>query len=98
MNRPAPDQEFWNVADGFIALANQRCDTVGSGKVSAAMLYSAARFNAFVAASGAKSKEQYIAERENTVAYFAAQFDKMLRENLSDYEANYEKYIGETRA
>jgi len=89
MNQTNPDKEFWDIADSFIAVANERCGTVFPGKVSAAMLYAAARFNAFIAASQSKSKEQFVTELDETTAYFVAQFQKMLRENLSDYEANF---------
>jgi hypothetical protein len=96
MNQTKPDQEFWNLADAFIAVANERCGTISPGKVSAAMLYAAARFNAFFAASQARQKQQFIAEREATAAYFASQFEKMLRENLSDYEVHFEDYTKPT--
>src|SRR5690242_17813767 len=92
MSQTQPDKEFWDIADQFIALANQRCDTVSPGKVSAAILYAAARFNSFIAASHSQHKQQFIDELDETAAYFVSQFEKMLRENLTDYETNFEKY------
>jgi hypothetical protein len=92
MKDTQPDKEFWGIADAFIAVANQRCETVSPGKVSAAMLYAAARFNAFIAASQSKQKQQFVAERDATSAYFVSQFEKMLRENLNDYEVHFEAY------
>jgi hypothetical protein len=94
MSDSKPDKQFWELADAFIALANQRCDSEHSGRVSAAQLYAAARFNSFVVASLAQSKEEFAAKREEHLAYFVAQFQKMLRENLHDYETNFEKYVG----
>ena len=94
MSESKPDKEFWELSDAFIALANQQCDSVRSGKVSAAQLYAAARFNSFVVASLAKSKEEFAMRHEEHLAYFVTQFEKMLRENLRDYEANFETYVG----
>jgi len=96
MSDTTPDKEFWNLADAFVALANQRCDATSRGKVSAAMLYAAARFNTFVVASTVKSKEEFATQREEAVAYFTGQFEKMLRENIGDYEANFAKYVQKT--
>lgn len=93
MSDNIPDQQFWDIADAYIALANQHCDTVSPGKVSAALLYSAARFNSFLAASQYQQRADFVAEREETVAYFVGQFEKMLRENLHDYELNFDKHI-----
>jgi len=98
MNESKPDKEFWDLSDTFIALANQHCDSVRSGKVSAAQLYATARFNSFVVASLAKSKEELSANRVEYLTYFVSQFEKMLRENLRDYEDNFEKYIGQKSA
>jgi hypothetical protein len=98
MSETKPDKEFWDLADAFIALASQRCDSVRSGKVSAAQLYAAARFNIFVVASLARNKEEFSAKREEHLAYFVTQYEKMLRENLGDYEANFEKYLGRKKA
>ena len=98
MSNPQPDEEFWDLSDAFIALANQRCDSMRSGKVSAAQLYAAARFNSFVVASLAKTKEEFASKREEYVTYFVEQFEKMLRENLADYESHFEKYVGRENA
>ena len=93
MSDTNPDKEFWELADAFIAFANQKCNSAPRGKVSSAQLYAAARFNCFVSASSAETKEQFAAKREERIAYFVSQFESMLRENFSDYEANYEKYV-----
>lgn len=90
-----PDQQFWDLADSFIELANQHCETVRRNRVSATLLYAAARFNSFVVATGTSSKNQLESEFESAVRYFVDQYEKMLRDNLSDHVANYEKYISE---
>jgi hypothetical protein len=96
MSDTTPDKEFWNLADAFVALANQSCSAASRGKVSAAMLYAAARFNTFVVASTVKNKEEFTTQKKEAEAYFTAQFEKMLRENIGDYEANFAKYVEKT--
>lgn len=91
-----PDEQFWTFADSFIHLANKHCDSAPMSRVSATMLYGTARFNAFVVAGNTKTKEQLTSEKEDAIAYFLKQYEKMLRENLNDYELNYAKYIGKT--
>ncbi len=87
------DDGFWDRADSFIDLANSYCENVGTGKVSASLLYAAARFNASVVASSAASADELKGDKEEAIAYFSEQYKKMLEENLDDYIENYEKYM-----
>lgn len=84
-----PDAKFWELADSFIGLANKHTKDVPKNRVSATLLYAAARFNSFVAASGARSKAEFVADRESIVKYFLGQYEKMLRENLEDHSQNF---------
>jgi hypothetical protein len=87
------DDKFWERADSFIELANQHCGDIGRGKVSASLLYAAARFNAFVAASQSESGRDLRASKKEALDYFSDQFRKMLSENIDDYSANFRKYV-----
>ncbi len=87
------DAAFWDRADAILNLANQQCDTVPRGQVSSSLLYSAARFNAFVVASHAKDSAKMAADRDEAVAYFTAQYKMMLEENLDNFIAHYDEYI-----
>jgi hypothetical protein len=88
------DPEFFQRADAQIALANsQLSDTTGPGRVSASLLYSAARFNAWVSATGFASGAEMAELREQTVAYFVQEYTHMLRENLDDYIQHFERYL-----
>ena len=78
-----PDQEFWDIADSFIHLANEHVGKASSGKVSSALLYAAARFNAFIVASADDADLEN--EKELAVDYFSGEYKKMLSENLDDY-------------
>lgn len=80
------DQEFFEMADAFINLANEYGDKGAIGKVSAALLFAAARYNAFyVAAVEDISLEN---ERDVAMEYFTRQYQSMLNDNLDDYKNN----------
>jgi len=80
------DQEFFEMADAFINLANEYGDKGAIGKVSAALLFAAARYNAFYVAT----VEDISLENERGVAmeYFTRQYQSMLNDNLDDYKNN----------
>ena len=86
------NQDFWRVADSFIAHANAQNDT-DRGVVSAGFAYSSALFNAFVIASQCGTKEAFEAEKAAAVDYFVEQYKLALTENVADYSANFDKYI-----
>jgi len=88
-----PDQKFWDVADSFIKLANKLCADTERGKVSAALLFAAARFSAFVTAVGATDATAFREDREKAIEYFTAEFRKMLGANIDDWGKHFEKYM-----
>src|SRR5258708_4541495 len=90
-----PDQQFWDIANTFITTANAHCDKVPGAKVSAALLYAAARFNAFIVAGSTKSADELAAQRDPAIAYLVEEYGKMLREHFGDYQRNYAKYLVE---
>lgn len=92
MSDDSPDEEFWEIADSFIHLANQHLERAGRGKVSAAFLYAVARFNAFLVAAEADSPEEMANDKSPALAYFTQQYKKILRENLDDNIKNFERY------
>lgn len=75
----AGDRGFFDVADQFIAVANRLADEVPASRISAAMMYATARFNAFLAQTqGVEAGDV----DEATVAYFREEYERMLRENM----------------
>jgi len=77
---PADHRAFMDRADRFLAVANAMAGDVPLGKVSAAMMFATARFNAFFAqAEGLEPGDV----DEQAVAYFRGEYEKMLRENLA---------------
>lgn len=93
MSKEERDDEFWAMTDEFINLANKQCDSHKNGKVSTSILFSAARFNAFMFASTAKNLDELLKDKEMAIEYFTSQYKKTLEENINDYEKNYKDYI-----
>ena len=87
------DDHFYDRADAHIALANEQCQDIGKGKVSASFLYGAARFNAYIAAINSASRERMQDEKENIVAYYLKEYEEMLIEHLDDYIQNFDNYM-----
>lgn len=87
------DDAFYNRADAHIRLANDRLKESTGGKVSASFMFAASRFNAWRSASGFNSQDEMKAARVETLAYFVAEYEKCLTENLDDYIENFDSYV-----
>ncbi len=88
------DNKFYDRADTHIELSNnQISENVGRGKVSASFMYSVARFNAWVSATGWNTKQEMLEGKEETIEYFVNEYRKMLDENLDDYIENFDDYM-----
>ena len=88
------DKQFYDLADAYIAVANTQLSETKPSRVSAAALFAASRFNAFVIAAAAGSKDRMIAEKEAAIAYFMDQYEKMLRENIDEHLARFDQQAG----
>jgi len=89
-----PDDDFFNRADAHIHLSNdQITEGIGSGKVSASMMYATARFNSWITACGWHSADELSKAKEEAIEYFVTEYRKMLDENLEDYIDNFESYM-----
>ena len=84
------DKEFYELADAHIALANTRMGKIKPAKVSATMLFAAARFNAFVISASAENKAQMLLDKESAIAYFVQEYEKNLRENIDEHLARHD--------
>lgn len=87
------DQAFWDLTEQFVEQANSALETTDPGKIGAALLYAAARFNAFVVASASVDRKEYIADMDEAMEYLSKQFRHMLGDNLRDFKDNYKVYI-----
>lgn len=90
------DENFFDRADAHIHLANEHGETIERGKVSASLLYAAARYNSWVGACGFKSGSDMREAKQETMNYFVEQYKKMLEENLDDYIENFDRYMKKT--
>ncbi len=86
------DDKFYDRADEHIRLSNDQLKSIGPGKVSASMMYSLSRFNAWNSARGFENAEQMAADRQMTLDYYMNEYRQMLEENLDDYIENFSKY------
>jgi hypothetical protein len=73
--------EFLDAADEFVQLANRFNEKYPRDWVCAAMMYAAARYNAFVWVTRENNPEQPM---DAAVAYYASEYDKMLRDNIDE--------------
>lgn len=87
------DKEFYKLADAQLALANTHMGEVKPSKVSATLLFAAARFNAFVIATSAENKAQFLLEKEAAIAYFMQEYEKNLRENIDEHLSRYDEHV-----
>jgi uncharacterized protein YeeX (DUF496 family) len=87
------DKDFFKRTDAFIKVANELTGDHDLGKVSASMLYAAARFNAFIVASSAGDKTEAEKNKEDAINYFTEQYRSMLLANMNDYIEKYDDYL-----
>jgi len=93
MSDSEKDKEFYEMADAHIAVANKQAKNINPGKISATILYSAARFNTFLVASSSDSAAELASRKEEACKYLIAEYQKMLDEHFNDYTENFEKYL-----
>lgn len=80
--------EFLDAADQFVQLANKLNEQYPRDWVRATMMYATARYNAFVWVTRAEQREQTL---DAAAAYFASEYDKMLRDNVEEIAPVYEQ-------
>lgn len=87
------DREFFKRTDAFIKVANELSQGNDLGKVSASLLYAAARFNAFIVASSAADKAEADRNKVQAIEYFTNQYRAMLIANMDDYIEKFDEYL-----
>jgi hypothetical protein len=79
--------EFYEMADAFVDLANEMAETERVSRVSSAFLYACARYNAYAmqVQGGAVAEAD-----EDAIRYLLEQYEKMLREHMTErlFETN----------
>lgn len=89
------DKNFFKRTDAFIQVANDLSKTNDLGKVSASLLYAAARYNAFLVASSAKDKAEADRNKVEAIEYFVDQYRSMLLANMNDYVNKFDEYLAD---
>lgn len=93
---------FFERADQFIKQANEFCRPAKGetakpheirGQVSASMLFSAARFNTWVAANNFKDGNEMRDAKDQVMSYLVQQFQMMLEDNFDEYCDQFENYL-----
>ena len=77
---PEDAREFFAISNRFIELANEINSDYPRARISAAFLYSAARYNAF---SWMKHEVMPEQTEEEAVACFCEQYRQLLRNNIT---------------
>ena len=88
------DKKFYEMADAFIAIANEQSKNENPGKVSASFLYAASRFNTFIVAAVSCQANEFASKKEESIDYFMAKYKEMLVEHFENYKENFDQYIG----
>ena len=94
MSEKSDDDLFWELVEKFIEQANNACEEVDPGIVSAALMNATARFNAFVVAQSSLDKNEFAEDVEGTTNYLSGRYRDFLKEHMEDYRANYTSLIG----
>lgn len=87
------DEDFYTRADSFIDLANEHAATTARDNVSTSFMYSSARFNAWVCATGLSSSGEMRAAKPTRIAFFVEQYRMMLEENMDSYIEHFDEYM-----
>jgi len=90
-----PDEQFWELADAFIKLANEQSQKIDPNKIDTALRYASARFSAHIVASQSPSAEAINTDKEKATKHFSDQYQQMFTDNLEDYETNFVAYAAQ---
>lgn len=85
------NDEFWQLADRFIELANSSLDDHSPDTVSNALLYAAAGFNAFTLAAQSESLDDLQCDKDEASRHYIGQYKRLLLESLESYESEYKE-------
>lgn len=78
--------EFLDAADRVVQLANELNDRYPRDWVRAALMYAAARYNAFVWLTREDDPAQTLTQ---AAAYYAGEYERMLRDNVEELTPHY---------
>ncbi len=85
------DKHFIRIADLFIEQANEECKKVDHKLVNASLMYSTARFSAYISASMSPSKSSYEENMDAAIDFYLEEFKKMLQEHMQQYKVIFDQ-------
>ena len=92
---PQDANAFFERADSVITLANSQLSPQShAGQVAASLTYAAARFAVSAASIGFVKGSDFAKEKDDIIAFYTQEYQKMLSDNIDDYAKNFEKYTG----
>ena len=83
---------FKDRVDAFIAVANQQVPESSVDDVNTAILYSAARFNAFSVARSVDSAETLQQEKQEAIKYFTQRYAELLEKNMDEHISRFDSF------
>lgn len=86
MNQEEQEMSRAEMADKFIELANEFTRTQSKERVSAAIMFAAARYNAFEASSKSKDLKK---DKNNALGWYSQEYKRMLDANFDDLIENH---------
>lgn len=92
MSDNSATKTFQQRVDEFVALANQQAAESSVDDANTAIIFSAARFNAFSVARSVKTAENLQAEKQAAIEYFTQRYAEMLDQNPEEYIARFDSY------
>ena len=90
------DENFYNRADEYIALANKHINETHArpALVNNSLMYASARFSAWIVAASFTNADDMKADKANAIEFFTSKFKEMLEEHFDDYASHYDEYMG----
>lgn len=86
MNEEKQEMSRAEMADTFIELANKFTNTQSKERVSAAIMFAAARYNAFEASSKSKDLKK---DKTDALGWYSLEYKRMLDANFDDLIENH---------
>jgi hypothetical protein len=89
------DRQFGQLLVRFVQFANEQGQASGAGPhmTGTALLFAAARFNAYLLARDAGTPDRFAARHNEALEHFRVQFERMMGDNLADFANHFDAYL-----
>lgn len=91
---PKTDEDaFWSFVESLIEHSNTASQTTDPGIISSALLYAAARFNAYQVAGTSEDRKALKEDKDEIISRLTGEYKKRFADHLEDYIENYKDYF-----